>query len=135
MEPKTKERLIAFRKANRRLPRRRLDIPVEKLDFRKLLEHIGQSGELIAKARESLASLSRLLAFAQQSTVPMTPEVRTRLRTSFNSCVTRRSQGSNRPSGVNSAGRSDASSGSFSPSAPIGCASSKPKISAAASGP
>ena len=50
-------------------------------DFRKLLEHIGQSGELIAKARESLASLSRLLAFAQQSTVPMTPEVRTRLRT------------------------------------------------------
>ncbi len=28
---------------------------------------IGQSGELIAKARESLASLSRLLAFVQQS--------------------------------------------------------------------
>jgi magnesium transporter len=50
-------------------------------DFRKLLEHIGQSGELIAKARESLASLARLLAFAQQSTVPMTPETRTRLRT------------------------------------------------------
>jgi len=50
-------------------------------DFRKLLERVGQSGELIAKARESLASLSRLLAFAQQSTVAMTPEVRTRLRT------------------------------------------------------
>jgi magnesium transporter len=50
-------------------------------DFRKLLEHIGQSGELIAKARESLASLSRLLAFAQQSTIAMSPEVRTRLRT------------------------------------------------------
>jgi magnesium transporter len=50
-------------------------------DFRKLLEHIGQSGELIAKARESLASLARLLAFAQQSTVAMSPEVRTRLRT------------------------------------------------------
>ena len=41
----------------------------------------GQSGELIAKARESLASLARLLAFAQQSTIAMTPEVRTRLRT------------------------------------------------------
>jgi magnesium transporter len=50
-------------------------------DFRKLLEHIGQSGELIAKARESLASLSRLLAFAQQATIAMSPEVRTRLRT------------------------------------------------------
>ena len=50
-------------------------------DFRKLLERIGQSGELIAKARESLASLARLLAFAQQSTIAMTPEVRTRLRT------------------------------------------------------
>jgi magnesium transporter len=50
-------------------------------DFRKLLERVGQSGELIAKARESLASLARLLAFAQQSTVSMSPEVRTRLRT------------------------------------------------------
>jgi magnesium transporter len=50
-------------------------------DFRKLLEHIGQSGELIAKARESLASLARLLAFVQQSTVAMQPDVHTRLRT------------------------------------------------------
>ena len=55
--------------------------PRSQRDFRKLLEHIGQSGELIAKARESLVSLSRLLAFAQQSTVTMSPEVRTRLRT------------------------------------------------------
>jgi magnesium transporter len=50
-------------------------------DFRKLLERVGQSGELISKARESLASLARLLAFAQQSTVAMSPEVRNRLRT------------------------------------------------------
>ena len=42
---------------------------------------IGQSGELIAKARESLASLARLLAFVQQSTVAMPQDVRTRLRT------------------------------------------------------
>jgi len=50
-------------------------------DYRKLLEIIGQSGELIAKTRESLASLSRLLAFAQQSTAQVPQEVRTRLRT------------------------------------------------------
>jgi magnesium transporter len=50
-------------------------------DFRKLLERTGQSGELISKARESLASLSRLVAFVQQSTLPLPPEVHTRLRT------------------------------------------------------
>jgi magnesium transporter len=50
-------------------------------DFRKLLERTGQSGELISKARESLASLSRLVAFVQQSTVPLPQEVRTRMRT------------------------------------------------------
>jgi magnesium transporter len=50
-------------------------------DYRKLLEVIGQSGELIAKARESLASLSRLLAFVQQSSLTIPQEVRTRLRT------------------------------------------------------
>jgi len=50
-------------------------------DFRKVLEVIGQSGELIAKARESLASLSRLLAFVQQSQLAMPQDVRTRLRT------------------------------------------------------
>jgi magnesium transporter len=50
-------------------------------DYRKLLEQIGQCGELIAKARESLASLARLLAFVQQSTVAMPQDVRNRLRT------------------------------------------------------
>jgi magnesium transporter len=50
-------------------------------DYRKLLERVGQCGELIAKARESLASLARLLAFVQQSTVAMPQDVRTRLRT------------------------------------------------------
>jgi hypothetical protein len=61
--------------------------------------------------------------------------VRARLRTSLSSCVTWRSQWSKRPSGVKSAGRSDANSGSFAGSALIGCASSNPKISFAASGP
>lgn len=50
-------------------------------DFRHVLERIGQCGELIAKARESLASLARLLAFVQQSTVAMPQDVRNRLRT------------------------------------------------------
>jgi magnesium transporter len=51
-------------------------------DFREVLETVGRSGELIAKARESLMSLQRLLAFVQQSTlVHLTQEVRTRLRT------------------------------------------------------
>ena len=50
-------------------------------DFRKVLERIGQSGELIAKARESLMSLSRLIAFVQQASVPLPTDVRNRLRT------------------------------------------------------
>jgi magnesium transporter len=51
-------------------------------DYRGVLERIGQSGELIAKTRESLVSLGRMLAFVQQSSV-ITPanEVRSRLRT------------------------------------------------------
>lgn len=50
-------------------------------DYRKLLERIGQAGELIAKARESLASLGRLLAFVQQATIVMPQDARVRLRT------------------------------------------------------
>jgi magnesium transporter len=51
-------------------------------DFRKVLERLGQNGELISKARESLVSLGRMLTFAQQSTsVPTTDEVRGRFRT------------------------------------------------------
>ena len=38
-------------------------------DFRKVLERLGQNGELISKARESLVSLGRMLTFVQQSTV------------------------------------------------------------------
>jgi len=50
-------------------------------DFRKVLERIGESGELISKMRESLGSLARLLAFVQQSTITMPQDVRTRMRT------------------------------------------------------
>ena len=34
MEPKTEERAANFRRNNRRMPRRRLDIPVEKIDYK-----------------------------------------------------------------------------------------------------
>ncbi len=51
-------------------------------DFRRMLERLGQNGELISKARESLVSLGRLLTFVQQSTsVPVSGEVRARFRT------------------------------------------------------
>ena len=63
----------AFRHLAPRAPRR---------DYRDLLERLGQSGELVAKSRESLASLERALAFVQQSgTVQLATEVRARLRT------------------------------------------------------
>jgi magnesium transporter len=51
-------------------------------DFREELEQIGQDGELISKARESLVSLSRLLAFLDQSTsVKLAAEARASLHT------------------------------------------------------
>lgn len=51
-------------------------------DFRAVLERVGQSGELIAKTRESLVSLGRALAFVQQATaITLTNDVRGRLRT------------------------------------------------------
>jgi magnesium transporter len=51
-------------------------------DFRAVLERVGQSGELIAKTRESLVSLGRALAFVQQSSaITLSNDVRTRYRT------------------------------------------------------
>jgi magnesium transporter len=51
-------------------------------DFRETLSRVGQSGELVSKARESLVSLGRLLVFLQQvSSVQMTQDARTRYRT------------------------------------------------------
>ncbi|HEV7432441.1 MAG TPA: magnesium transporter CorA family protein [Steroidobacteraceae bacterium] len=62
-----------------RLPKRRRS---RGRDFQVVLERVGQSGELIAKTRESLVSLGRALAFVQQATsVNLTNDVRTRLRT------------------------------------------------------
>jgi magnesium transporter len=51
-------------------------------DYQAVLERVGQSGELIAKTRESLVSLGRALAFVQQApSANMASDVRTRLRT------------------------------------------------------
>ena len=43
MQPKTKERMSNFRRANRKMPRRRVDIPVEKISYTK------ESGKLIPR--------------------------------------------------------------------------------------
>jgi magnesium transporter len=52
------------------------------LDFRHVLERIGQSGDLISKASESLVSLTRLLGFVQQSgNTQVTQDSRARYRT------------------------------------------------------
>lgn len=51
-------------------------------DFGKILERVGNNGELLSKGRESLASLARLLVFVQEVTESrVAPDARTRLRT------------------------------------------------------
>ncbi len=52
MQPKTEERLIAFRKANRRMPRRRMDIPVDKINYKNpelLAKFTTETGKLIPR--------------------------------------------------------------------------------------
>jgi magnesium transporter len=52
------------------------------LDFGHVLERIGQSGDLVSKASESLVSLTRLLGFVQQSgNTQVTQDARARYRT------------------------------------------------------
>lgn len=51
-------------------------------DFRLVLERVGRSGDLASKARETLASLGRLVVFLQQTNHPQIQnEARNRLRT------------------------------------------------------
>ena len=52
MQPKTKERMSNFRRANRKMPRRRVDIPVEKLIYTNpelLARFTSESGKLIPR--------------------------------------------------------------------------------------
>lgn len=52
MQPKTKERMSNFRRANRKMPRRRVDIPVEKIAYTNpelLSRFTTESGKLIPR--------------------------------------------------------------------------------------
>ncbi|MFM2177661.1 MAG: ribosomal protein [Verrucomicrobiota bacterium] len=52
MQPKTTERLISLRKNNRRMPRRRMDIPVDKLIYSNpelLQRFLTETGKLIPR--------------------------------------------------------------------------------------
>ena len=52
MQPKTKERMSNFRRANRKMPRRRVDIPVEKIEYTNpelLARFTTESGKLIPR--------------------------------------------------------------------------------------
>ncbi|MEQ1750876.1 MAG: 30S ribosomal protein S18 [Prosthecobacter sp.] len=52
MQPKTTERLISLRKNNRRMPRRRMDIPVDKLIYSNpelLQRFLSETGKLIPR--------------------------------------------------------------------------------------
>jgi small subunit ribosomal protein S18 len=52
MQPKTTERLISLRKNNRRMPRRRMDIPVDKLVYSNpelLQRFLSETGKLIPR--------------------------------------------------------------------------------------
>ncbi len=52
MQPKTKERAMNLRRANRRLPRRRLDVPLEKLNHKNpelLARFTSETGKLLPR--------------------------------------------------------------------------------------
>jgi len=59
MQPKTTERLISLRKNNRRMPRRRMDIPVDKLTYTNpelLQRFLSETGKLIPRRVTGLPS-------------------------------------------------------------------------------
>ena len=51
-EPKTVERRIAFRKANKSIPRRRIDLPMEKIDYKNteiLSKFTSETGKILPR--------------------------------------------------------------------------------------
>jgi small subunit ribosomal protein S18 len=51
-QPKTKERLIAFRRSNRRMPHRRMDIPTEQLTYKNtelLSKFCSETGKILPR--------------------------------------------------------------------------------------
>ena len=54
MQPKTAKRRSAFRRANRTMPRRRIDIATEAIDYKNpdlLKKFVTESGKILASAR------------------------------------------------------------------------------------
>jgi small subunit ribosomal protein S18 len=52
MQPKTRQRLANLRRTNRRMPRRRLDIPVEKINYKNpelLQKFTTEAGKIIPR--------------------------------------------------------------------------------------
>ena len=51
-EPKTIERRIAFRKANKSMPRRRIDLPIERVDYKNteiLAKFTSETGKILPR--------------------------------------------------------------------------------------
>ncbi len=51
-QPKTKERLISFRRNNRTMPKRRMDLPVEKIDYKNpelLSQFTTETGKILPR--------------------------------------------------------------------------------------
>lgn len=59
MQPKNRERLIRFRRHNRRMPRRRLDLPLEKISFRHpefLSKFTTETGKILPRRTTGLSA-------------------------------------------------------------------------------
>lgn len=51
-QPKTKERLISFRRNNRTMPRRRIDLPAERIDYKNpelLAQFTSETGKILPR--------------------------------------------------------------------------------------
>lgn len=58
-QPKTEERLISYRRHNRRMPRRRMDIPVDQISYKNpelLAKFCTESGKLLPRRVTGVAA-------------------------------------------------------------------------------
>lgn len=58
-QPKTKERAMAMRRANRKMPRRRLDIPAEKINYLNpefLAKFVSETGKLYPRRQTGVSA-------------------------------------------------------------------------------
>ncbi len=59
MQPKTKERLIAFRRHNKKLPRRRIDLPAEQITYKNpelLAKFCTETGKILPRRVTGVAA-------------------------------------------------------------------------------